>query len=117
MSDYFYYFDKLFSDGTGTRLYRYFKDENDNEILVVNCAGFTKENIKLDVRNNGYKDYLYISAKPNDDMKDYVDDDLNIRFEIKSNLTKEISYEVKDGLLIITVVKKDNKPNIEIKCK
>jgi HSP20 family molecular chaperone IbpA len=115
MGDYFYYFDRFFSDSIGKRTYKYLKDNN-NEILVVNVAGFTKSDIVLDVQNDGYKDYLYISAKPNEDMKDYIDE-LEMRFEIKSALVDEINYEVKDGLLLITVVRKDNKPKINIKAK
>jgi HSP20 family molecular chaperone IbpA len=42
---------------------------------------------------------------------------LNIRFSIKPNTIDKIEADVKDGMLYITVIKKDNKPKINIDFK
>lgn len=114
MFDYFYYFDKAFnSDSVSRRTYKHITQDN-KEILAVNCAGFSKEDIKIEAKSIGDKDYLYINGTPKDDVKDFIEP-LEIRFEIRSSLVSEIEADVKEGMLYITVVRKDNKPKINIK--
>ena len=111
--DYFFGFDKGFPSGNlGMSTYKHISKENE-EILIVNAAGFKKENIKLETKTIGDVDYLYITGNPDDGVKDFVKP-LNLRFSIKTNIIDSINGEIKDGLLYITVERKDNKSNIKI---
>jgi HSP20 family molecular chaperone IbpA len=111
--DYFFGFDKSFNyESLGMRTYRHISKDN-KEILAVNVAGFSKEDIKLEPKSIGNKDYLYIIGMPKDDVKEYVNP-LNIRFEIDSNRIDNVDASVKDGMLYVTVTKKNNKPKISI---
>jgi HSP20 family molecular chaperone IbpA len=112
--DYFFGFDKQFNyESLGMRTYKHISKENE-EVLVVNVAGFTSEDISLETKTCGNLDYLYVVGKPKEDVKDFVEP-LNIRFRIKADIIDEISGCVKDGLLHIIAKKKDHKSNIKIK--
>jgi HSP20 family molecular chaperone IbpA len=107
-----FFFDRQFNyDCLGMRTYRHFYKDN-KEILSINVAGFSKSDIKLEPKTVGEKEYIYIIGTPNDDMKDYIEP-LNLRVAIKSNIDT-VSGEVKDGMLYLTLTKKDIKPKINI---
>lgn len=114
--DYFFGFDKAFNYGNlGGRTYKHISKDN-KEILAVNCAGFTKEDVDITTKTIGNTDYLYISTTPKEDVKDFVSP-FTIRFAVRTNVIGSIDAEVKDGMLYITVTKKENKPNIKINFK
>jgi HSP20 family molecular chaperone IbpA len=114
--NYFFGFDKAFNyDSLGCRTYKHIT-KDDKEILAVNVAGFTKEDIELTTKTIGNTDYLYISTTPKEDVKDFVSP-FTIRFAVRTNVIGSIDAEVKDGMLYITVTKKENKPNIKINFK
>ena len=111
--DYFFGFDRQFNyDSLGGRTYKHISKDN-KEILAVNVAGFKKEDISIETKTISNTDYIYIVGTPNEDVKEFVEP-MNIRFVVKSNQISEISGEVKDGMLYITVSKEYNKPNIKI---
>lgn len=115
MLNYFYWFDKEFNLESCSKRYSYKHVTKDNkEILAVNCAGFSKEDIQLTTESIGDKDYLYITGTPKEDIKDFIEP-LKLRFEIKSNLVETVEGDVKDGMLYIAITRKNNKPKINIK--
>jgi len=114
--DYFFGFDRSFNyDSLGMRTYKHIS-KDDEEILAVNVAGFSEEDIELEPETMGNTDYLYIKGTPKDGVKDYIAP-LNIRFVIKPNMIGEISGKVIDGMLYITATKKTAKPNVKINFK
>jgi HSP20 family molecular chaperone IbpA len=111
---YFYWLDRFyFPDTLSKRTYKYVK-EDENEVLAVNVAGFSRDDIQVEVKNDGESDYLYITANPKDEVKAFVEP-LKMRFGINANVVDEISCKVENGLLLVTVKKKDNKPNVNVK--
>jgi HSP20 family molecular chaperone IbpA len=112
--NYFFGFDKDFNfESLGGRTYKHISKDN-TEILAVNVAGFKKEDIKIETKTIGDRDYLYIIGTPREEVKEYVNP-MNIRFEIKSNIIDSVDGKVEDGMLYLTVTRKDNKPKINIK--
>ena len=115
MYNYFYWFDKEFNSESCSKRYSYKHITQDNkELLAVNVAGFSKEDINLEPKTVGNKEYLYITGNPKEDIKDFVEP-LNIRFEIDSSLIENVEGEVKDGMLYITVIRRNKKPKLNIK--
>jgi HSP20 family molecular chaperone IbpA len=113
MFDYFYWYDKEFNSCSKRYSYKHITQDN-KEKLAVNVAGFTKEDIKIETKTIGDRDYLYISGTPKEDVSDFVEP-LELRFEIQSKLIDEVEAKVQDGMLYITVTRRENKPNIKIK--
>lgn len=111
--NYFFGFDRDFNyESLGGRTYKHISKDN-KEILVVNVAGFKKDDLKIETKNICDRDYLYITGTPNEEVKEYVSP-MNIRFAIKSNIIESIDGKVEDGMLYLTVTRKDNKPKINI---
>jgi uncharacterized UPF0160 family protein len=108
MSDYFYWFDKIFNDGMNCRyLHKRIEDQN-KELLIVDVGDSKKEDITIEIKTEINKDFLYIYNSKSINWS-------NIRFGINASLVNEVEAEVKDGLLYVTILKKDNKPKINIK--
>jgi HSP20 family molecular chaperone IbpA len=111
--DYFFGYDKQFNYcNLGGRIYRHISKE-DKEILTVNVAGFAEEDIKIEPKNIGNTDYLYVIGTPKENVQEFIEP-MNIRFVIKPSMIGEIYGKVVDGMLYITATKKENKPNIKI---
>jgi HSP20 family molecular chaperone IbpA len=115
MFDYFYWFDKAFNEESCSKRYSYKHIlQEDKELLAVNCAGFSKEDVKIEAKSIGDRDFIYITGTPKDDVKEFVEP-MNIRFEVKSSIIDQIEADVKDGMLYITVTRRENKPKFNIK--
>lgn len=108
MSDYFYWFDKLFNDGMNCRYLHKRIEEQNKELLIVDVGDNKKEDIAIEIKTEINKDFLYIYGNNKDDR-------FAVRFGINASLVHEVEADVKDGLLYITILKKDNKPKINIK--
>lgn len=111
--DRFFWFDEQYNfKQLGKRTY-YSRSTDNKEIMIINMAGFKKEDIDIKPKDIYGKNYLCISAKPNEDVKDIVDEIKDMRIEIKPGIEKFEKPVLKDGLLYITGIKEKNKYNIE----
>lgn len=91
--------------------------EDKKTTIVFNALGIKKEDIKIDVIQEGHSEYLTISGETKNEQlnKTYS---VNGRFGIDSAEIDNISWDVKDGLLNIEIAfKEPTKPKVKINCK
>ena len=89
------------------------KDEGDHYLLEAELPGFEKENIKVSVEDG----YMTITAERNSDSEEKKDNGYIRRerrygcfsrsFDVTSVNTDQISAEYKNGVLALTLPKKD----------
>ena len=98
------------------------KETKDNYLIEMDLPGYDKDNINLSLKDG----YLSISAKVEKEDKENEEEKFVRRerfygecsrsFYVGDNLTEEdISAEFKNGILRITVPKKEEKPSNETK--
>lgn len=76
--------------------------KDNKTILVHNVVGIKKEDLKVSIKTENHYQILYITGKTKDDItgQEYA---INSRFTLKKSGIKEITSEVKNGLLYITI--------------
>ena len=76
--------------------------KDNKTILVHNVVGIKKEDLKVSIKTENHYQILYITGKTKDDItgQEYS---INSRFTLKKSGIKDISSEVKNGLLYITI--------------
>lgn len=105
------WFDEVFNfPNLGKRTY-WKKDIDNGEVMIINIAGFKKDDIKINSKSEYNKDYLYITGTPNKNI-DFIEK-FNIRIELKPGISG-INVKVEDGLLYIEMIKEKIKPRFKI---
>lgn len=83
------------------------KTLSDRVVLVHNIVGVKEDDIKVDVvHEEDGRDRLVIEGVTHNDVLNY-DYKVSSKFDIKADMFKSVTYEVKDGLLYINLYKKE----------
>lgn len=105
----FYSFNRCLKD-----MYPYkIKTEDDKVTIIHNVLGIDEEDIKIEIKKEQGNYYLYILGETQDKETEEV---YNVRskFSIDAELTENITWTVKNGILKIIVNRKKENP-IDIK--
>lgn len=76
--------------------------KNNETILVHNVVGIKKEDLKVSIKTENHYQILYITGKTKDDITEQ-EYSINSRFTLKKSGIKDVTSEVKNGLLYITI--------------
>lgn len=76
--------------------------KNNKTILVHNVVGIKKEDLKVSIKTENHYQILYITGKTKDDITEQ-EYSVNSRFTLKKSGIKDVTSEVKNGLLYITI--------------
>lgn len=76
--------------------------KNNETILVHNVVGIKKEDLKVSIKTENHYQILYITGKTKDDITEQ-EYSINSRFTLKKSGIKDITSEVKNGLLYIRI--------------
>lgn len=76
--------------------------KNNKTILVHNVVGIKKEDLKVSIKTENHYQILYITGKTKDDITEQ-EYSINSRFTLKKSGIKDVTSEVKNGLLYITI--------------
>ena len=83
------------------------KTLKDRVVLVHNIVGVNEGDIKVDiVHEDDGRDMLVIEGVTHNDVLNY-DYKVSSKFEIKADMFKAVTYQVKDGLLYINLYKRE----------
>ncbi len=82
------------------------KTLEDRVVLVHNIVGIKEDDIKVEVVHKDNRDRLVIEGVTHNDVLNY-DYKVSSTFDIKADMFKSVTYEVKDGLLYINLFKKE----------
>lgn len=76
--------------------------KNNKTILVHNVVGIKKEDLKVSIKTENHYQILYITGKTKDDITEQ-EYSINSRFTLKKSGIKDVTSEVRNGLLYITI--------------
>lgn len=82
------------------------KTLEDRVVLVHSIVGVSEDDINVDIVTEDGRDQLVISGITHNDVLNY-DYKVSSKFDIKADMFKSVTYDVKDGLLYINLYKKE----------
>lgn len=82
------------------------KTLEDRVVLVHNIVGIKEDDVKVSIESENGRDRLVIEGVTHNDVLNY-DYKVSSKFDIKADMFKSVTYEVKDGLLYIYLFKRE----------
>ena len=89
--------------------------KDNKTILVHNVVGIKKEDLKVSIKTENHYQILYITGKTKDDITEQ-EYSINSRFTLKKSGIKDVTSEVRNGLLYI-IIQYEEPEKIETKIK
>lgn len=107
----FYSFKRNIHDTSPYKIYR-----KENECVIAhNVLGINQEDLTVEIKGEDSGYYILINGKTADDFTEYS---VNSRFTIDIDKYDDASYEIKNGILYITLHKRTlDKPTLKMKRK
>jgi len=89
-------------------------DENEEDVILYDATGISRENIIVDIKSSNQSHYLTISGKEKNKYTDY-EYSISGRFRIKPDSIDNIDVTLENGILYVRLKrKKIEKPNLNI---